>query len=160
MKIYEAVTNSNPIAIIVRCPDRRFRRAHNQLIREDLALNGEDFIPLKPAGGAGSLARQKEMDSDFKSLDSQIGMFAKHSPDLKHLIAINHQDCKRYNEMMDRAEIGEHAEREDLYAVIEYLSQRYPQLTIGAYYAYFVDEQQTQIAFEVIRRSPLQIGEI
>lgn len=147
------VVDANPIAIVVRCVDRRFRKAHKEFIAGELGLQGEDFWPVKPPGGAGALARPSQMDAEFRSINADIEFFVQHS-DIKYIILINHQDCRRYDKLVDRTAC-EHPERQDLIVAHKLLSRKYQKIEISAYFARFTDETCSRIFFEVIHASSL-----
>ena len=153
-KFYRAV-KADPKAIIVRCFDRRFRGAHAEFIKEELSLSPEDFWPIKVAGGAGAISRQRQMPAEFETLTSHIDLSVSHSK-ICHIILINHQDCRRYDSIVDRKNSPQEPEKQDLYKAIRLLSRKYPSVEISAYYAKFADEDQTMIFFEPVKASSLQ----
>lgn len=154
-RVYEAV-NATPKAIVIRCFDRRFRKAHKGFIRDELKLRGEDFWPIKRAGGIAALARPRQMKADFASLTSEIEFLVAHSPTVQHIILINHQDCKRYDKLVER-EPKKDPEREDLDLAIRLLERKYPKLEISAYYARFVDADRSLITFDAVKESVLRM---
>lgn len=157
MKTYP-VNHLQAKAIVVRCPDRRFRIAHREFIKEELGLNGEDFWPLKPAGGVAALARSTQMPSRFAALIEDIELFVGHSP-IHHIVLINHEDCRKYDSILDRRQSAPHPERDDLFSAVRLLSRKYPHIEISAYFARFTDESHTEIFFEAVIASTLQVTE-
>ena len=150
-KLYEVVVTVAK-AIIIRCPDRRFRRAHKLFITEDLGLAGEDFWPIKMAGGAGILARPDEMPHDFACLSGQIATFCAHDP-IRYIVLLGHEDCRRYDKI--RSAAGNSPEREDLYRAIDLVSGEYPNVEVSAYYATFSDQFRTHVFFDPIKECSL-----
>ncbi|MCX6720072.1 MAG: hypothetical protein NTV36_03125 [Candidatus Staskawiczbacteria bacterium] len=153
-RIYEAVATSAK-AIVVRCPDRRFRIAHNLFIGEELGLTGNEFWPIKMAGGAGALARPDEMPHDFACIVGQIATFCSHDP-VEHIVLFTHQHCRHYSAI--RGKTGGNPERDDLEEAIRFLSEKYPYIETSAYFAAFTDDRQTHIFFETIKECSLREG--
>ncbi|MCX6720948.1 MAG: hypothetical protein NTW11_04045 [Candidatus Staskawiczbacteria bacterium] len=149
-KSYKATKSPAKVAIILRCPDLRLIAAHKGFISEELDLAGRSYYSLKRAGGAIAFARASEMSDDFKSIFSEINMFLELHPEISYIIIINHQDCRKYDKVIDRATAPKDVERDDLLKAAHVLTGLFPHIQIGAYYAKFTDAEQTEVAFETV----------
>lgn len=155
-ELYDIV-ESDPIAIVVRCPDRRFREAHKGVITGRLGLKPEDYEPLKPAGGATILALSEILPAPFKALIDDIAMFVEGHPSIRHIILIAHEDCKKVGKHLPPSRREQHAERRLLVMALRLMEHTYPDLDIGAYYAHFVETPQgRKIRVETVKASALQ----
>lgn len=151
-KVYPAAEESasDYIAIIVRCFDRRFRIAHSRLITEDLCLKPGTYWPPKSAGGVAPLARSTQMRAKFYALMDDIETAMRHSPNLRHIILIGHQDCRKYDVLVDRKTCGPDPEKRDVGKAMRMLARKYPKLEISGYFAFFADLSHKHIRFEAI----------
>jgi hypothetical protein len=140
-----------PTAIIIRCYDRRFRVAHNGFIKEVLKLDGNDFWPIKGAGGAGPLARPDEMAFDHGKLVQDLATAM--SPKIRHVVLFTHEDCHRYKEI--RETFGDYPEARDAAKAADFVAAKYPRIEVAAIYAHFTNDTPRQIRFKVVRESSL-----
>ena len=138
-------------AIVLRCPDLRLPGPHKGFISEELGLQGGTYLSLKRAGGAIALARAEILPEEFRSLMSEISMFLELHPEIEYIIIINHEDCKKYDQVVDRKKAPkENPERSDLLQAAKVLSSSFPRIQIGAYYAEFADKEQMYVYFETV----------
>lgn len=140
-----------PRTIVVHCLDSRFKLAHDLFIKEELRLETFDFLAIPIAGGAGVLARQKEMPNCFWSVIGQLDLFTRKT-EIDCIILISHQDCRRYDELRETGQAGDDAERQDLVKALEMVSRAY-HVKVRAYYATF-SENDKKISFERVEYSP------
>jgi carbonic anhydrase len=145
-----------PRTIVVHCLDSRFKLAHDRFIKEELGLGTFDFMAIQIAGGAGVLARQKEMVNCFWSVTGQLDYFTKHL-DIDRIILISHQDCGRYKQLKTAGQARDDAERQDLTKALEIVSRAY-HAKVYAYYASFSNDGE--IVFENVQPSPAKPAEI
>ncbi len=154
-KSYKAVSVV-PETIVVHCLDPRFKLAHDLFIREELGMGEFDFLAIQIAGGAGVLARQTEMTNCFWSATGQLDCFTKHF-DIKRIVLIAHQDCKRYEQLKRSGRAGNDTERQDLIKALEIVSRAY-RTKVYAYYASFSDNEK-EISFERVQPSSAKPAE-
>jgi hypothetical protein len=133
-------------AVVIRCSDRRFRVAHERFIKRYLKLEGKDFWPFKPLGGAAALARPTQMAARFAVVMEDIELAVSRSP-IEEIILINHEDCRRYDPFRNGVL---HPERQDLFAAAKLLARKFRSLKISAYFARFTEESDPQIVFEEV----------
>jgi hypothetical protein len=150
IKFYPVTEQEKKIAILLRCPDVRFPRPHNEFIKKELNLKAGTYYSLKRAGGVIALARPAQFPESFRSLIEEISLFVELHPEISHIIGINHEDCKKYSDSIDRNDCPPNPEREDLLAFAKLLTDMFPDLQIGAYYGRFKDETQKEAGFETI----------
>lgn len=140
-----------PRAIVVRCSDRRFRNAHNGFIETVLGLTGDNYWPIKIAGGAGPLARPDQMTVDYGKLIHDLYKFM--SPSIKHIVLITHEDCRQYDAI--RSTAGKNPELQDVIVASEFIATKYSEVEVAAVYGYFTQDQPRKIGFKVLRESSL-----
>jgi hypothetical protein len=149
-KHYPANPNKPKTAIVISCPDLRFLTAKKRFCKEELEFNGREYYSLVQAGGAIALARAEALPDEFTTLFSQIHMFLQKHGDISHIILLNHEDCKKYDLVIGKKRSDAYLEREDLKKASEVLSNLFPEIQIGAYYAKFEDIERTEISFETV----------
>lgn len=150
-RCYRVTKGSRKVAIVLRCPDHRLIAPHKRFTQTELGLgSGHDYHSLKRGGGAMALARAEENGEDFRSIISDISTFVDMSPDLTHIIIISHEDCRKYDKIIDRAKPQTHEERADLLRAVKILSDTFPHIQIGAYYARFKGKEQKTAYFETV----------
>jgi hypothetical protein len=152
-RLYPTGESSGKKVIVLQCTDDRFAKPQHKFVKEELGLQTH-YYKLVRAGGALSIARRgmKKMKKHFISLLEEIDTLLKHS-EVTHLVIINHEDCKRYDDVIDRETEGSNAERDDLMDAALYLTGKYPKLQIGAYYAHFANKKRTKVMFTTIFES-------
>jgi len=150
-KCYRVTRNSRKVALILRCPEFRLIGANKRFIRTELKLGtGRAYYSLKKPGGAMALARAEDFPEDFRSVMSDISMFVQLSPDLTHIVLMSHEDCRRYDAIVDRTKPQAHVERTDLLRAAKVLSDIFPHLQIGAYYCRFKGKKMGSAYFETV----------
>ena len=149
-KTSEDENEPKKLAIVLRCPDLRFREPHKEFLFQELGLTGGSYFSLKRAGGAIALARPEQMGADFKSIVKEMNIFLKAHPEATHIIITNHEDCKRYDEALDRENSPKNPERKDLTKASINLTKQFAGMQIGAYYLKFVDETQKEVEVETV----------
>lgn len=148
-KVYNAVINPKPKMFIFECLDPRFRKAFRHFTSEELHVGMEDFIKVERAGGAAALAHPVKQRDAYLDLLKQIAFATKHFSTIETVVIIGHQNCGFYSEIPDHPE-KEDPEKKDLPRVAKNIRDEFPNLKVECYYAYFVDDNRTQISFEKI----------
>lgn len=154
------VVNIVPKTIVVHCLDPRFRLAHDLFINEELGLEEFDFLPIQIAGGAGVLARQKEMANCFWSVAGQLDWLTSHLS-INRIVLISHQECRRYDQLRRSGLAKNDAEKQDLAKALEIVSRAY-HTEVRAYFASF-SENKEKISFERVQKplsSPVKIPQL
>ena len=148
--IYRVPPRKERRAVVLRCPDLRFIGAHRGFIRRELiGLKHQNYYSLKHAGGAIALARAQLLPEEFRAVISEISLFLELSPEITHIVVINHEDCRKYTNALRAACCGG-IEREDLVNAAEMLTRTFPSLQVGAYHAKFRNEDRKTIYFETL----------
>jgi carbonic anhydrase len=149
-RIYKAIKDPKPKAIIIRCSDPRFRIAFRDFAVEELGLNQGEFVPINVAGGPAALAHYKTKVCDFNYLMHQIVFFIKNFESIQKIIIIGHQDCGYYKTIINHPDM-EDKEKKDLPRAARIISKiKFRDIKIESYYARFTDENHAEIIFEKI----------
>jgi hypothetical protein len=148
-KHYPTGEPSEQKVIVVRCPDLRFAKAQHRFVKEELGLK-KGYYTLSQAGGVIALARPSLLPGEFSSLFGQIKMFLDMHKEITHIVIINHEDCKKYSQEINRKKSEDNPEKKDLLVVADFLRLTFPGVQIGAYYARFTDEGHKEIVFETV----------
>ena len=159
-RIYNAVQNPTPEAIVVYCGDPRFQEAFDGFIAKELKLPKGKFIPLVVGGGAGVLAHPERLPKEFKFMKERLELYSQYFHSIRRIILINHEDCKYYNSLKERVLglVGAHSglvdhAREDLPMVADVFRRllAHLRLPIELHYASFADPQHTKIVFDQVK---------
>jgi hypothetical protein len=151
-KIYPIATNIKLEAIVDRCLDRRFRIAHKGLMEVDLELAPENIVPIKRAGGAGPLVKNKRgWKSIPKDLRKQVELFVKNHSEIGFIILINHEDCRRFDKL--RKDGKGNCELPHLKRAVKIFSKRFPRKKIVGYFGKFSDASRKTAHFELVAHS-------
>ena len=159
-RLYKAVTDPKPSAIIIHCSDPRFQGAFDDFVRDELGLVNGEFIPITVGGGAGVLGHPEQLPKEFKFLKERLEHYRTVFPTAKRIILINHEGCRYYESLKLKtvAYLGasfvlspEHA-REDLSLVARTFRNFLAHLgyTVEFYYASFADPERTRIQIEKV----------
>ena len=157
-RVFPKKSRSYPVAINIelkvivdRCLDRRFRVAHRRFIKSDLGLTPENIVPIKRAGGAGPLRLGKKGWKKLpKDLREQLELFVKHHPEIRRIILINHEDCRRFDKLRKK---GEHRlEKWHLERAVRLVAKKFPDKEVYGYFGGFVGKKG-KIRFKLLARS-------
>ncbi len=159
-KLYTAVPDPKPGAIVVCCSDPRFYGAFQEFIHHELGLEDGEFIPIFVGGGAGVLGHPELLPKEFKFLRERLEHYQRIFPTARRLILINHEGCRYYESLKAKtlkflgshlAPSPEHA-REDLSLVVRAFQIVLGHLgyTLECYYASFADPDRTRIKIEKV----------
>ena len=158
-RIYNAVQNPKPEAIVVYCGDPRFQDAFDGFIEKELKLSKGQFIPMVVGGGAGVLAHPEKLPKEFKFMKERLEHYTEAFHSVRRVILINHEDCKYYHSLKERVlglagahSVLDHA-REDMPLVAQVFRRLlgHLNLPIEMHYASFADPQHTQIVFDQVK---------
>ena len=161
-RIYNAVQNPTPEAIVVYCGDPRFQEAFDGFIANELKLAKGQYIPIVVGGGAGVLAHPERLPKEFKFVKERLEHYAEAFRTIRRVILINHEDCKYYNSLKERvlgfvgaraAEVlADHA-RVDMPVVADVFKRLlgHLRLPIEMHYASFADPEHTKIVFDQVK---------
>lgn len=145
---YKVTEHKHKVAVILRCPDHRLIDPHKNFIRDELGLVGSDYFSLKRAGGARALARGEESPKVFADLFKEISMFVEKHPEIRYIILISHEDCRRYDK--ERKPLLPDLERRDLLVAAKIMAGMSSRVHVGAYFARFTDKMQKEAFFETV----------
>lgn len=123
--------------VVIRCFDRRFSLAHRLFLWLELKLRGKDYYPIKFAGGPAALARQNQMPAKYAAIMEDLDLAMEHHP-IELALLFAHQDCRRYDRLVDRTTSDPHVEKLDLLKAIQVLREKYPNVKVRGFYARFV----------------------
>jgi hypothetical protein len=161
-RIYNAVQNPRPEAIVVYCGDPRFQEAFDGFIANELKLAKGQYIPMVVGGGAGVLAHPEKLPKEFKFMKERLELYTEYFHSIRRIILINHEDCKYYNSLKERvlgfvgthavAVLADHA-REDMPVVAQVFRRllAHLNLPIELHYASFADPEHTKIVFDQVK---------
>jgi len=150
-KTYPVATNIRLKALTDRCLDRRFRIGHRKFIKNELGLAPENIVPIKRAGGAGPLRRKKKgWKSIPKDLREQAELFVKHHPEIKFIILINHEDCRRFDKLRKMGK--KKCEIRHLKRAVKIFAKRFPDKKILGYFGRFTKSRK-RVYFELVAKS-------
>jgi len=159
-KLYRAVTDAKPTAIVIHCSDPRFQTAFHEFIEHELGLGEGMTIPIVVGGGAGVLGHPEQLPKEFKFLRERIEQYRKIFPTVHRIILINHEDCRYYEGLRTRVlsllgsrfNLARHFEREDLSLVSKAFQLFLSHLgySVEFYYARFADPEHTKIEIEKV----------
>lgn len=159
-RVYDAVQNPKPEAIVVYCGDPRFQKAFDGFIANELKLAKGQYIPMVVGGGAGVLAHPERLPKEFKFMKERLELYTQHFHSIRRVILINHEDCKYYNSLKERVLglVGGHSSladlaREDMRLVAEVFKRllAHLHLPIELHYASFADPEHTKIVFDQVK---------
>jgi hypothetical protein len=159
-RVYHAVQNPKPDAIVVYCGDPRFQEAFEGFIANELKLAKGQYIPMVVGGGAGVLAHPERLPKEFKFMKERLELYTQFFHSIRRIILINHEDCKYYNTLKERVLgfIGAHASlldhaRADMPVVAEVFKRllAHLHLPIEMHYASFADPEHTKIVFDQVK---------
>jgi len=166
-RVYDAVPDPKPEAIVVHCSDPRFHAAFEQFVQNELGLTKGKFIPLVVGGGAGVLAHPEQLPKEFKFLKDRFEFYRDAFPTVRRIVLINHEDCHYYDSMREkiRGVLGQNwrgstvVAREDLGALSKIFVRLLGHLglPIELYYARFADAARSKITLE--RVGPQSVSE-
>lgn len=157
-KVYSLI-ESDPTALVIHCSDPRFQKAFKEFINSELGLKDGDYVPLIVSGGTGPLSEPFKFPKEFKFMKERIEFFLGHFHKLRHIILINHEDCKYYealkktlgNSFLSRAVDMIERQKVDLQAVtLNLVKLLGPELHGELYYARFADELRKSVVFDRI----------
>ena len=104
LREYDIDKSAVPQAIVLHCSDPRFQGAFEQFLREELHLEKGQYIPIVVGGGAGVLAHPERLPKEFKFLRQRLEHYRTTVfPTARRLILINHQGCRYYQGLKERA---------------------------------------------------------
>jgi hypothetical protein len=104
LREYDIDKSAIPQAIVLHCSDPRFQGAFEQFLREELHLEKGQYIPIVVGGGAGVLAHPERLPKEFKFLRQRLEHYRTSVfPTARRLILINHQGCRYYQGLKERA---------------------------------------------------------
>lgn len=156
--LYEAVRDPKPEAIVVYCSDPRFYAASGEFIERELGFSKGKFVPLVIGGGAGVLGHPEQLPKEFKFMKERFELYRSIFPTLRHIILINHQDCRYYDSLKSRLfgffgsrlKISPEHARADLNLVSKVFNRvlSHLGLTVDLYYARFADPEHRTIIFD------------
>jgi hypothetical protein len=159
-RMYNAVQNPAPQAIVVYCGDPRFQEAFEGFIANELKLAKGEYIPLVVGGGAGVLAHPEKLPKEFKFMKERLELYTQHFHSVRRVILINHEDCKYYDSLKERvldfagahSVLADHA-REDMPVVAEIFRRllAHLKLPVELHYASFADPGHTKIVFDQVK---------
>jgi hypothetical protein len=160
-RVYDAVQNPKPEAVVVYCGDPRFQTAFEGFIANELKLAKGQYIPLVVGGGAGVLAHPERLPKEFKFMKERLEMYQQLFHSIRRIILINHEDCKYYSFLGERVLgavgsrltwLADHA-REDLPVVADVFKRllAHLHLPIELHYASFADPEHTKIVFDQVK---------
>ncbi len=157
-KLYRAVPDAKPSAIVIHCSDPRFQTAFREFIEHELGLGEGMTIPTVIGGGAGVLGHPEQLPKEFKFLRERLEQYWEIFPTARRIVLINHEDCRYYENLKGRVlallgsrfNVARHYEREDLSLVSSAFRHFLSHLgyTIEFYYARFADPEHTKIEIE------------
>ena len=145
-KKYQAIKDPQPIAIIIRCSDPRFRIAFRDFTKDELWYEQGQFVPINIAGGPAALAHQKTKRYDFQHLMRQIRFFLGHFKSIQKVILIGHQECGYYTTIANHPD-KEDREKKDLPRAAETIHRLFD-IQVESFYASFANANHTEIVFE------------
>jgi hypothetical protein len=104
LREYDIDASAVPQAIVLCCSDPRFQGAFERFLREELHLEKGQYIPLVVGGGAGVLAHPERLPKEFKFVRERLVHYRLSVfPTARRLILINHQGCRYYQGLQERA---------------------------------------------------------
>jgi hypothetical protein len=104
LRVYDIDKSAVPQAIVLCCSDPRFQTAFERFLREDLHLEKGQYIPIVVGGGAGVLAHPERLPKEFKFVRERLVHYRLSVfPTARRLILINHQGCRYYQGLKERA---------------------------------------------------------
>jgi hypothetical protein len=159
-KLYRAVPDAKPTAIVIYCSDPRFQTAFHEFVEHELGLGEGMTIPIVVGGGAGVLGHPEQLPKEFKFLRERLEQYKEIFPTVRRIVLINHEDCRYYENLKSRVlsllgsrfNLARHFEREDLSLVSSAFRHFLSHLgyTIDFYYARFADPGHTKIEIEKV----------
>jgi len=159
-KLYRAVPDAKPTAIVIYCSDPRFQTAFHEFVEHELGLGEGMTIPIVVGGGAGVLGHPEQLPKEFKFLRERLEQYKDIFPTVRRIVLINHEDCRYYETLKSRVlsllgsrfNLARHFEREDLSLVSGAFRHFLSHLgyTIDFYYARFADPGHTKIEIEKV----------
>lgn len=159
MKVYDAIPQVRPEAIVVYCCDPRFQTAFEPFVENELGLKKGQYIPLVVAGGAGVLAHPDRLPQEFQFLRDRLELFHEHFASIRRLVLINHEDCAYYKMLAGKvpglqapSRDPRHWPREDLGQIAQTFNRRLSHLgwTVELHYAKFANGDNSKVTFDRI----------
>ncbi|MCX6904338.1 MAG: hypothetical protein NTW03_12845 [Verrucomicrobia bacterium] len=157
-RLYAAVQDPKPQAVVIHCSDPRFQTAFEQFITDELHLAKGEYIPIVVGGGAGVLGHPEQLPKEFKFLKERLELYRTTFPTVRRVILINHENCHYYDSLKLKAlaHLGQHLKamldeaHEDLSLVSRVFAQLLSHLgyTVELYYARFADAEHSKVVFE------------
>ena len=157
-RVYAAIADPKPTAIVIHCSDPRFQGAFEQFTEHELGLKTGEFIPIIVGGGAGVLGHPEQLPKEFKFIKERLEHYHQIFPTARRIVLINHEGCRYYQSLKartlgllgSRLATGPGYAREDLSLVAKAFQHFLAHLgyTVELYYAKFADPEHTRIEIE------------
>jgi hypothetical protein len=157
-RLYAAVQDPKPEAVVIHCSDPRFQAAFEQFIATELGLAKGNYIPIVVGGGASVLGHPEQLPKEFKFLKERLELYRSVFPTVRRVVLINHENCHYYDSLKVRAlsHLGPHLKaaveqaHEDLSLVSRVFQHLLSHLgyTMELYYARFADAEHSRVVFE------------
>jgi len=159
-RLYPAVADPKPGAVVIHCSDPRFQPAFEEFLEHELGLAKGSYIPIVVGGGAGVLGHPEQLPKEFKFIKERLEAYRQVFPTARQIILINHENCHYYESLKSRAMamIGSRLHmpldlgRNDLSLVAESFRHFLSHLgySIEFYYAKFADPDHKHIEIEKV----------
>ncbi|HEY5909711.1 MAG TPA: hypothetical protein VJA21_03805, partial [Verrucomicrobiae bacterium] len=101
-KLYRALPDAKPSAIVIYCSDPRFQPAFREFVEHELGLTDGMTIPIVVGGGAGVLGHPEQLPKEFKFLRERLEQYREIFPTVRRIVLINHEDCRYYESLKSR----------------------------------------------------------
>jgi hypothetical protein len=161
-RVYAAIRDPKPEAVVVYCSDPRFQPACEQFIALDLGLAKGQYVPLVVGGGIGPFSHPEQLPKEFKFMKERFEFYRDHFPSIRRVVLINHEDCKYYDSikgklldwMGGRFHGAARQIREDLPLALSIFDRCLSHLAVQVdlYYARFADAERTTVAFDKLEK--------
>jgi hypothetical protein len=159
-RLYAAVSDPKPTAIVIHCSDPRFQGAFEQFTEHELGLKTGEFIPIIVGGGAGVLGHPEQLPKEFKFIKERLEHYYRIFPTAKRIVLINHEGCRYYQSIKaktlglvgSRFADAAGTSRDDLSLVAQTFRHFLSHLgyRVELYYAKFANLEHTKIEIEKV----------
>lgn len=128
------VNNQKPEAIVIHCVDPRFQDAFRAFVKDNFGF--QNYIPVVIGGGIHAFGAESFKADYFEIIKEKVKLFVG-LMDIKHLVLINHDDCKWYQQFTEHYHDGDHVtkSKNDMVTAEDILKSELDGITISSYWA-------------------------
>lgn len=157
--VYKA-TARTPEALVIRCSDNRLQPGLSDFLRRWFGLISGEYVDLSVPGGLMALSgHASSFFPESVFLPAAVELQLKKAPSINVVIGINHDDCKKYEELYDkfgessllrgihRVELGKDHAVEAISRIQELAPRK---IGVHSFFARFSPDSRSGITFEML----------